>query len=164
MDRPLLCVLKKKGNSFFLFRSFQNSKYLLGARKRYLPSCSSFDLSTDIRNLQAKERGAASAGASSVMIKSNFARSEFVVLNSDHSKSLAPSPMLCIKYREEIVAGVPQRKLSCGLQCPVSSSSHNMRWLYPAARRGRIAPATASRASAAAKRSFVTWNCFWKTR
>jgi hypothetical protein len=165
MDRPLLCVLKKKGNSFFLFQSFQNSKYLLlGARKRYLPSCSSFDLSTNIRSLQAKERGAASAGASSVMIKSNFARSEFVVLNSDHSKSLVPSPLPCIKYREEIVAGVPQRKLSCGLQRPVSSSSHNMWWLYPAARRGRIAPATASRASAAAKRSFVTWNCFWKTR
>ncbi len=160
MDRPLLCVLKKKGNSFFLFQSSQNSKYLLGARRRYLPSCSSFDLSTDMRSLQANERGA----ASSVMIKSNFARSEFVVLNSDHSKSLVPSPLLCIKCREEIVAGVPQRKLSCGLQCPVSSSSHNMRWLYPAARRGRIAPATASRASAGAKRSFVTWNCFWKTR
>jgi hypothetical protein len=165
MDRRLLCVLKKKGNSFLLFQSFQNSKHLLfGARKRYLPSCSSFDLSTDIRSLQAKEREAASAGASSVMIKSNFARSEFVVLDSDHSKSLAPSPLLLIKYREEILAGVPQRKLSCCLQCPVSSSSHNMQWLYPAARRGRIAPTTASRASAAAKRSFVTWNCFSKTK
>jgi hypothetical protein len=65
--------------------------------------------------LQAKERGAASAGASSVMIKSNFTRSEFVVLSSDHSKYPALSPLLCIKYREEIVAGVPQRKLSCGL-------------------------------------------------
>jgi hypothetical protein len=157
-------VLKKKVNSI-LFQSFQNSKYLLlGARKRYLPSCSSFDLSTDIRSLQAKERGVASAAASSVMIKFNFARSEFVVLDSDHLKSLAPSPLLLIKYREEILAGAPQRKLSCGLQCPVSSSSHNMRWLYPAARRGRIAPATASRASAAAKRSFVTRNCFSKTR
>jgi hypothetical protein len=60
--------------------------------------------------LQAKERGAASAGASSVMIKSNFTRSEFVVLSSDHSKSPALSPLLCIKYREKIVAGVPQRK------------------------------------------------------
>ncbi len=38
-----------------------------------------------------------------------------------------------------------------------------MRW-SPAARRGRVAPATASRASAAAKRSFVAWNCFLKTR
>ncbi|CAK9878656.1 unnamed protein product [Sphagnum jensenii] len=27
MDRPLLCVLKKKGSSFFLFQSFQNSEY-----------------------------------------------------------------------------------------------------------------------------------------
>jgi hypothetical protein len=49
MDRPLLCVLKKKGSSFFLFQSFQNSEYLLlGARKRYLPSYSSFEFSTDI--------------------------------------------------------------------------------------------------------------------
>jgi len=87
----------------------------LGARKRYLPSCSSFELCTDISSLQAKERGVASAGASSVMIKSNFTRSEFVILGSDHSKSPALSPLLCIKYREEIVAGVPQRKLSCGL-------------------------------------------------
>jgi hypothetical protein len=31
-------------------------------------------------------------------------------------------------------------------------------------KRGRVAPATASRASAAAKRSFVAWNCFLKTR
>jgi hypothetical protein len=61
--------------------------------------------------LQAKERGVASAGASSVMIKSNFTRSEFVILGSDHSKSPALSPLLCIKYREEIVAGVPKRKL-----------------------------------------------------
>jgi hypothetical protein len=38
-----------------------------------------------------------------------------------------------------------------------------MQW-SPAARRGRVAPATASRASAAAKRSFVAWNCFLKTR
>ncbi len=38
-----------------------------------------------------------------------------------------------------------------------------MRW-SPAARRGRVAPATASRASAAAKRSSVAWNCFLKTR
>ncbi len=38
-----------------------------------------------------------------------------------------------------------------------------MRW-SPAARRGRVAPATESRASAAAKRSFVAWNCFLKTR
>jgi hypothetical protein len=73
---------------------------LLGARKRYLPSYSSFELSTDILSLQAKERGAASAGASSVMIKSNFTRSKFVVLSSYHSKSLALSPLLCIKYRE----------------------------------------------------------------
>jgi hypothetical protein len=65
--------------------------------------------------LQAKERGAASAGASSVMITSNFTRSELVVLSSNHSKSPALSPLLCIKYREEIVAGVPQRNLSCGL-------------------------------------------------
>jgi hypothetical protein len=65
--------------------------------------------------LQAKERGVASAGVSSVMIKFNFTRSEFVILGSDHSKSPALSPFLCIKYREEIVAGVPQRKLSCGL-------------------------------------------------
>jgi hypothetical protein len=65
--------------------------------------------------LQAKERGAASAGASSVMITSNFTRSELTVLSSDHSKSPALSPLLCIKYREEIVACVPQRKLSCGL-------------------------------------------------
>jgi hypothetical protein len=73
---------------------------LLGARKRYLPSYSSFELSTDILSLQAKERGAASAGASSVMIKSNFTRSKFVVLSSYHSKSPAFSPLLCIKYRE----------------------------------------------------------------
>ncbi len=38
-----------------------------------------------------------------------------------------------------------------------------MRW-SPAARRERVAAATASRASAAAKRSFVAWNCFLKTR
>jgi len=37
-----------------------------------------------------------------------------------------------------------------------------MRW-SPAARRGRVAAATASRASAAAERSFVAWNCFLKT-
>ncbi|CAM6063607.1 unnamed protein product [Sphagnum tenellum] len=42
------------------------------------------------------------------MIKSNFTRSEFVVLSSDHSKSPALSPLLCIKYREEIVAGLVQ--------------------------------------------------------
>jgi hypothetical protein len=49
MDRPLLCVLNKKGSSFFLFQSLQNSEYfLLGARKRYLPSYSSFELSTAI--------------------------------------------------------------------------------------------------------------------
>jgi hypothetical protein len=49
------------------------------------------------------------------MIKSNFTSSEFVVLSSDRSKSPALSPLLCIKYREEIVVGVPERKLSCGL-------------------------------------------------
>jgi len=38
-----------------------------------------------------------------------------------------------------------------------------MRW-SPAARRRRVAAATASRARAAAKRSFVAWNCFLKTR
>jgi hypothetical protein len=68
--------------------------------------------------LQAKERGAASAGASSVMIKSNFTRSEFVVLSSDHSKSPGLSPLLCIKYREEIVAGVPSSSsvVACNVQ------------------------------------------------
>ncbi len=38
-----------------------------------------------------------------------------------------------------------------------------MRW-SPAAMRGSVAPATASRASAAAKRSFVACNCFLETR
>ncbi len=38
-----------------------------------------------------------------------------------------------------------------------------MRW-SPAARRGSVASATASRASTAAKRSFVAWKCFLKTR
>jgi hypothetical protein len=59
--------------------------------------------------LQAKERGVASAGDDQVQLH------KVVILGSDHSKSPALSPLLCIKYREEIVAGVPQRKLSCGL-------------------------------------------------
>jgi hypothetical protein len=76
--------------------------------------------------LQAKERGAASAGASSVMIKSKFTRSEFVVLSSDHSKSRALSPLLSIKYREEIVAELdetghykPRRSASSVVACNV---------------------------------------------
>jgi hypothetical protein len=165
MDRPLLCVLKKKGNSFFLFQSFQNSKYLLlGARKRYLPSCSSFDLSTDIRSSQAK-------GKRSCFCWCFFCDDQVqlreVGVRRTQQRSLEISCSFSIAVHQvsrRIVASVSQSKLSCGLQCPVSSSSHNMRWLYPAARRGRIAPATASRATAAAKRSFVTWNCFWKTR
>jgi hypothetical protein len=68
--------------------------------------------------LQAKERGVASAGASSVMIKSNFTRSKFVILSSYHSKSPALSPLMCIKYRE-----VPE---NLNAQC--SGVSWHERW------------------------------------
>lgn len=174
LDCPLQCVLKKKGNSFFLFQSFQSSEghteeyFLLGARKRFLPSSSSFELSTDLTRLVKLDRAASgSPHVMSHVIKSNFARSEFVLagdLHHESSSSSAPGTTttpapLCVKYSEEIVAGVRRRKLSCGLmQVPAAvSSSSGCNIISPARRR---APRLA-RASAAATRSFVAWNCFF---
>jgi hypothetical protein len=176
LDCPLQCVLKKKGNSFFLFQSFQSSEghtdeeyFLLGARKRFLPSSSSFELSTDLTRLVKFDRAASgSPHVATHVIKSNFTRSEFVLAGDLHhgsSSSSAPGTTtptpapLCVKYSEEIVAGVRQRKLSCGLmQVPAAvSSSSGCNIMSPARRR---APRLA-RASAAAMRSFVAWNCFF---
>jgi hypothetical protein len=175
LDCPLQCVLKKKGNSFFLFQSFQSSEghteeyFLLGARKRFLPSSSSFELSTDLTRLVKLDRAASgSPHVASHVIKSNFARSEFVLAGDLHHESSSssapgtttPTPApLCVKYSEEIIAGVRRRKLSCGLmQVPAAvSSSSGCNIISPARRR---APRLA-RASAAATRSFVAWNCFF---
>jgi hypothetical protein len=174
LDCPLQCVLKKKGNSFFLFQSFQSSEghteeyFLLGARKRFLPSSSSFELSTDLTRLVKLDRAASgSPHVASHVIKSNFARSEFVLAGDLHHESSSSAPgtttptpaRLCVKYSEEIVTGVRQRKLSCGLmQVPAAvSSSSGCNIMSPAR---RTAPRLA-RASAAAMRSFVAWNCFF---
>ncbi len=170
VDFPLQCLLKKKGNSFFLFQTFQNLQgvneeyLLLGARKHYLPSCSSFQLSTDIRNL-VKERASSSSSSSSsfssavASVKSNFSRSEFVL--ADHQNSAPERSGLCVKYSEEIVAGVRQRKLCCGFQ-PASSLSPG-RSLQTSRRAAEGAPPLAARAIAATTtgfRSFIAWSFF----
>ncbi|CAM6033137.1 unnamed protein product [Sphagnum compactum] len=171
VDFPLQCLLKKKGNSFFLFQTFQNLQgvneeyLLLGARKHYLPSCS-FQLSTDIRNL-VKERASSSSSSSSssfssavASVKSNFSRSEFVL--ADHQNSAPERSGLCVKYSEEIVAGVRQRKLCCGFQ-PASSSSPGRSLQTSRRRAAEGAPPLAARAIAATTtgfRSFIAWSFF----
>ncbi len=169
VDFPLQCLLKKKGNSYFLFQTFQNLQgvneeyLLLGARKHYLPSCSSFQLSTDIRNL-VKERASSSSSSSFssavASVKSNFSRSEFVL--ADHQNSAPERSGLCVKYSEEIVAGVRQRKLCCGFQ-PASSSSPGRSLQTPRRRAAEGAPPLAARAIAATTtgfRSFIAWSFF----
>jgi hypothetical protein len=171
VDFPLQCLLKRKGNSFFLFQTFQNLQgvneeyLLLGARKHYLPSCSSFQLSTDIRNL-VKERASSSSSSSSsfssavASVKSNFSRSEFVL--ADHQNSAPERSGLCVKYSEEIVAGVRQRKLCCGFQ-PDSSLSPGRSLQTSRRRAAEGAPPLAARAIAATTtgfRSFIAWSFF----
>jgi hypothetical protein len=173
VDFPLQCLVKRNGNSFFLFQTFQNLQgvneeyLLLGARKHYLPSCSSFQLSTDIRNL-VKERASSSSSSSSsssfssavASVKSNFSRSEFVL--ADHQNSAPERSGLCVKYSEEIVAGVRQRKLCCGFQ-PASSSSPGRSLQTSRRRAAEGAPPLAARAIAATTtgfRSFIAWSFF----
>ncbi len=200
-DCPLQCVLKKKGNSFFFFQSVQDDDagavdgqeeyFLLAARKRYMPSCSSFEISTDTKSLVQKgtTRAAAASGCSSVQasVKSNFSRSEFVVLLHNNNEAADParekSP-LRVKYSEEIVDGARQRKLSCGLKSPATSSSSSSGTASTTKSRSsksRISrttamtsqgapslPCNAAVTSSATRtvRSFLTapWSCFLNTR
>jgi hypothetical protein len=202
-DWPLQCVLKKKGNSFFFFQSLQSlldhdagavggqeEYFLLAARKRYMPSCSSFEISTDTKSLVQKgtTRAAAASGCSSVQasVKSNFSRSEFVVLLHNNNEAADParekSP-LRVKYSEEIVGGARQRKLSCGLKSPATSSSSSGTASTTKSRssKSRISRTTAMTSQGAPSlpcnapvtssatrtvRSFLTapWSCFLNTR
>jgi hypothetical protein len=202
-DCPLQCVLKKKGNSFFFFQSLQSLQdhdagavdgqeeyFLLAARKRYMPSCSSFEISTDTESLVQKgtTRAAAASGCSSVQasVKSNFSRSEFVVLLHNNNEAADParekSP-LRVKYSEEIVGGARQRKLSCGLKSPATSSSSSGTASTTKSRssKSRISSTTAMTSQGAPSfpcnaavtssatrtvRSFLTapWSCFLNTR
>ncbi len=186
--RPLQCVLKKEGNSFSFFQTFQSldqhgvndgvveEYFLLGARKRYMPSCSSFELSTDTRILQAKDRAAASGKYSAVLasvIRSNFSRSAFVIGDrgeapGDLEESSSSSSPLCVKYSEERMAGMRRRKLSCSsLQAATSRSTPTASSSPKTSRAARAAaPVTTRRASVAtapapARTSgfFAAWSC-----
>jgi hypothetical protein len=187
--RPLQCVLKKEGNSFSFFQTFQSldqhgvndgvveEYFLLGARKRYMPSCSSFELSTDTRILQAKDRAAAASGKYSAVlasvIRSNFSRSAFVIGDrgeapGDLEESSSSSSPLCVKYSEERMAGMRRRKLSCSsLQAATSRSTPTASSSPKTSRAARAAaPVTTRRASVAtapapARTSgfFAAWSC-----
>lgn len=156
-----------------------------------MPSCSSFEISTDTKGLAQKgstTRAAAASGCSSVQasVKSNFSRSEFVVLLHNNNEVADParekSP-LRVKYSEEIVGGARQRKLSCGLKSPATSSSSSGTASTTKSRssKSRISrttamtsqgapslPCNAAVTSSATRtvRSFLTapWSCFLNTR
>ncbi|KAG6557193.1 hypothetical protein Mapa_001120 [Marchantia paleacea] len=142
-DKPMQCVMRRKGGTFVLYQSdcgsgqeLRESKcnFMLGACKRWRPGHMMFMISADRRSFSRRSFGFMGK------LRSNFWGTAFVLWDYHNSGSSRDGtskarPVTFVRFTEDMVDGVGQRKMTCvvraprnkprGLVCPISQHGMN---------------------------------------
>ncbi|CAM6103864.1 unnamed protein product [Calypogeia fissa] len=153
LDKPMQCVLRRRGGQFFLYQSDcgsgqelreGKSNFLMGACKRWRPGHMMFMLSSDRNNRAFSHKSVGFMGK----LRSNFWGTAFVLWDFQSSGSGGTNgvnnndkarPVTFVRFTEEVVDGVRKRKMTCVVRAPrmsrvssmTSHQHHGMNGCFP---------------------------------